>query len=140
MAKTVPDRPHKAPWWQQGVDLSVLEWEALPPGNLTSKQRSYLKALAHALTPVVRIGQEGVTAPVVSEIRKQLLNHELIKVKWLGLSGDDEPKKEEALALARTVGAHFVQLVGHVVVLYRAPDAGALEEGRAAKITLPQAG
>ncbi len=131
------DAQPKGPWWQEGVDLSVLHWEPLPLGELTGKQRGYLKSLAHKLSPVVRIGQEGVTAAVVSEIRKQLLHHELIKVKWLGLSGENGPKKAQALDLAHTAGAHFVQLVGHMVVLYRAPDAGALEEGRAPKIALP---
>ncbi|MEJ5364442.1 MAG: YhbY family RNA-binding protein [Desulfosoma sp.] len=138
MGEAMNSRP-KGPWWQEGVDLSALEWEPRPPGELSGKQRGYLKALAHKLDPVVHIGQEGVTAAVVSEIRKQLLNHELIKVKWLGLSGEDGPKKVQARDLARTVGAHFVQLVGHMVVLYRAPDAGALEEGRAPKIPLPSA-
>lgn len=129
----------KGPWWQEGVDLSALEWEPRPPGELTGKQRRYLKSLAHQLDPVVHIGQEGMTAAVISEIRKQILHHELIKVKWLGLSGEDGPKKVRATDLARTVGAHLVQLVGHMVVLYRAPDAGALEEGRAPKIPLPSA-
>lgn len=137
MARTTRGTSGKAPWWHQGVDLSLLEWEPLPAGDLTGKQRGYLKSLAHKLEPVVRIGQEGVTPAVVSEIRKQLLHHELIKVKWLGLSAEDESKKAQAVGLARTVGAHFVQLVGHVIVLYRAPDAGALEDGRSVKIILP---
>lgn len=129
---------NKGPWWQQETDLSLLAWNPVPREELTGKQRGYLKSLAHKLSPVVRIGQEGVTAAVIAEIRKQLLHHELIKVKWLGLSGEDSPKKEQAADLARTVGAHFVQLVGQMVVLYRAPDAGALEEGRSPKILLPR--
>lgn len=131
------DKRNKGPWWQEGVDLSLLAWNPMPE-ELTGKQRGYLKSLAHKLNPVVRIGQEGVTAAVISEIRKQLLHHELIKVKWLGLSGEDSPKKEQAADLARAVGAHFIQLVGQVVVLYRAPDAGALAEGRSPKILLPE--
>ncbi|SHG31390.1 CRS1 / YhbY (CRM) domain-containing protein [Desulfacinum infernum DSM 9756] len=130
-------KPGKGPWWQEGVDLSQLDWTPVPSGELSGKQRGHLKSLAHKLRPVVRIGQEGITPGVISEIRKQLLNHELIKVKWADLSDEEGPKKEQARALAQSVGAHFVQLLGHIVVLYRAPDAGALEDGRTPKIQLP---
>ncbi len=133
------EQTKKGPWWQEGVDLSELHWRPLPEGELSGRQRGFLKSLAHGLRPVVRIGQEGVTPAVVSEIRKQLLHHELIKVKWAGLSSEDGPKKTQARELARLVGAHFVQLLGRIVVLYRAPDAGALEDGRTPKIQLPEA-
>nr|WP_212636842.1 YhbY family RNA-binding protein [Desulfacinum hydrothermale] len=137
MAMKQDPRPRKGPWWQEGVDLSELDWTPLPSGELSGKQRGHLKSLAHKLRPVARIGQEGITPGVISEIRKQLLHHELIKVKWADLSSEEGPKKEQARQLARRVGAHFVQLLGHNVVLYRAPDAGAMEDGRAPKIRLP---
>ena len=45
------------------------------------KQTKHLKSLCHALTPVVRIGQKGVTDAVMSELEIALSHHELIKIK-----------------------------------------------------------
>ena len=102
--------------------LAKLDWAPLPSGQLSGKQRKVLKELAHHLKPTARIGQEGVTDAVVAELRKQLLSHELIKVKWSGLSREEGNKKEQAAALAQRVGAHLVHLIGQAVVLYREPD------------------
>src|SRR5438445_594731 len=63
---------------------------------LTSKQRKYLKGLAHAFEPIVRVGQRGVTAAVVEETKKSLFAHELIKVRI----DADEPAERRKLAQA----------------------------------------
>ena len=47
---------------------------------LSSSERARLKARAHAMEPVVRIGHAGVTAEVVAEVDRALSAHELIKV------------------------------------------------------------
>src|SRR4051794_12624517 len=52
-----------------------------PAPTLTARQRAALKARAHALEPVVRIGHAGVTDAMVAEIDRALEAHELIKVK-----------------------------------------------------------
>ena len=49
--------------------------------NLTTKQKQYLKGLAHSLKPVVMLGQHGLTEGVLAEIDAALNHHELIKVK-----------------------------------------------------------
>ena len=49
--------------------------------NLTTKQKQYLKGLAHNLKPVVMLGQHGLTEGVLAEIDAALNHHELIKVK-----------------------------------------------------------
>ena len=38
------------------------------PTLLTGKQRSFLRALAHPLTPVVQIGHSGLTSAVLTAI------------------------------------------------------------------------
>src|SRR5258706_16345185 len=87
---------------------------------LTSKQRKYLKGLAHALEPVVRVGQRGVTASVVEETKKSLFAHELIKVRI----DSDEPatRRTLAAALAEAAAAEIAGTIGKVAILYRARE------------------
>ena len=48
---------------------------------LTAKRRSELRAEAHKLSPVVIIGDKGLTDEVMAEIDRSLKAHELIKVR-----------------------------------------------------------
>jgi RNA-binding protein len=119
------------------LELAGLDWSPIPARQLTVKQRNFLKAKAHELKSSVRIGQEGVTGAVVGEIRKQLLLHELIKVKWSGLSREEGKKKDQAEALAEKIGAHYIHLVGHNLILYREVEPEYVSPPRAKKIELP---
>ncbi len=87
---------------------------------LTSKQKQYLKGLAHALAPVVRVGKSGVTDGVVRETRGALDAHELIKVRL----DIDEPavRKTAAQSLASSVDAQLAGTVGKIAILYRERD------------------
>ncbi len=83
---------------------------------LSGAQRKYLRGLAHHLKPVVHVGRNGVTDPVLQEIAEALDHHELIKVK---LADPQGRKKELAEELAGRSGGAWVGLVGNVVTLYR---------------------
>lgn len=87
------------------------------PATLSSKERARLKARAHALEPVVRIGQAGVTPELAAEVDRALAAHELIKV---GIAADDRDERR-ALgdALAEKVDATPVHRVGKVLILWR---------------------
>lgn len=85
--------------------------------NLTTKQKQHLKGLAHSLKPVVMLGGNGLTEGVLAEIDNALSYHELIKVKVA--SGDRELKNAIVDAIVRETKAEKVQLIGHVLVLYR---------------------
>ena len=56
----------------------------MPKLELTSQQRSALRAAAHPLHPVVLIGDRGLTAAVLEEIDRTLAAHELIKIRVAG--------------------------------------------------------
>jgi RNA-binding protein len=88
-----------------------------PPPRLSERQRRHLRALAHALKPVIRIGNAGLTAAVTAEAARALDDHELIKVK--GPGGDREARDELFAALARETGSALVHRIGNVAVLYR---------------------
>ena len=85
--------------------------------ELTPRQRKRLRALAHDLDPVVQVGKELVTEPIVRQLDAALAAHELVKVRFL------EGKREKAELLAELVhrtGAVVAGVVGHVAILYRA--------------------
>ena len=84
---------------------------------ITSKQRSYLKSLAHELEPVVYIGKNDVTENVISEIDNLLEHRELVKVKMQESCSLDP--KTTANEIADRLGAEFVQAIGRRFVLYR---------------------
>lgn len=84
---------------------------------LTPKQRQFLKALAHPLSPVVRVGKEKVTPSVIEETKKSLAAHELIKVR---IEADDgATRRAAAEELARAADANLAATIGKVAILYR---------------------
>ncbi|MEO8217281.1 MAG: ribosome assembly RNA-binding protein YhbY [Acidobacteriota bacterium] len=95
---------------------------------LSTRQRQFLKGLAHSLSPVVRVGRSGLTREVVNETDRSLESHELIKAR-LELDESHE-RRQLALMLAERTGSEVVTTVGKVAVLYRA-------HAEAPKIRLP---
>ena len=91
-----------------------------PKDDLTGKQRSYLRGLAHHIQPVVQIGREGLSDGVVDAVSRALRDHELIKVRVLESSPDE--RREATPRLSQLCGAHEVGQLGRVVILYRAHD------------------
>jgi RNA-binding protein len=87
-----------------------------PSEALSAAQRRRLKGLAHALEPIVRVGQSGLSPGVRSEIDRALDAHELIKVRFLGGKGE---LRASAQGMAESHGASLVGTVGHVAILYR---------------------
>jgi len=88
-----------------------------PARELTSKQKSYLRGLAHHLEPLVKVGKEGLTDGVSAALLAVLDQHELVKVRVL----ESAPisRAEAAEPLARSTGSYVVGGVGRIVILYR---------------------
>ena len=84
---------------------------------ITSKQRSFLKGLAHDIEPTVYIGKAGLTENVIKEIDMCLEARELVKVKLQ--EGFDMKPKDVANSLLEPLKAEFVQAIGKFT-LYRA--------------------
>lgn len=88
--------------------------------TLTTKQRAYLKKLAHPLKPIHQIGKEGLTVPGVRAIREAFNTREILKVKVQDSAPADVRATGEAL-VAQIEDTHLVQVIGRTLVLYR-PD------------------
>ncbi|BCB28323.1 hypothetical protein SKTS_32090 [Sulfurimicrobium lacus] len=85
--------------------------------NLTPGQRRFLRAQAHSLSPVVLIGDAGLTPGVMKEIEHSLNIHELLKIKVAG--GDREQRESMLAEICATLEAAPVQHIGKTLVIYK---------------------
>ena len=85
--------------------------------KLSPAERSALRAEAHGLSPVVLIGEAGLTPAVMKEINAGLNAHGLIKVR---VFGDD---REQRIQFYESICAELdgapIQHIGKLLVLYR---------------------
>ena len=88
--------------------------------DLTSKQRAHLRSLAHHLKPIIQVGNEGVTGPLLKTVGEAFNTRELLKVKVLEGAPED-PRETADLIVAALDGVQVAQTIGRTVVLYR-PD------------------
>ena len=84
---------------------------------LSPAERKLLKARAHALKPVVTVGNERLSASVLKEIETSLKAHDLIKIR---VTGDDREARQDLLGeICNRTGASPVQQIGKILVVYR---------------------
>jgi RNA-binding protein len=89
-----------------------------PMNPLSSARRSELRAEAHKLSPVVIIGdKKGLTDEVLAEVERSLKAHELIKVR--AATDDRDARNVWMESICEKLGAHPVQQIGKVFVIYR---------------------
>lgn len=84
---------------------------------LKKQQLKTLRSMAHALKPVVRLGQNGLTDAVLQELEIALDHHELVKVKLAG--SDREDRSNQLETLSNRSRATVVQSIGHTATLFR---------------------
>jgi len=88
--------------------------------SLKPVQKRYLRGLAHALKPVIMVGNKGLTPALVTEFSAALEHHELIKVR---LAGDDRGERAaQVSALGEAAHAELIQNIGKVATFYRRND------------------
>ncbi len=96
---------------------------------LTGKQRRHLRALGHALEPVVQVGKQGLTETVVAAVDEALARHELVKVR-IGTECPED-RHEVAERLGPAVKGEVAQVLGRTLLVYR-------RHPKEPKIQLPQ--
>ena len=101
----------------RGMTQSAPAGSAATAPDLSERQKRHLRGLAHALKPVIRIGNPGLTEAVVRETARALQDHELIKVKAPG--GDRDARDVLVTQLAQLTASALVHRIGNVAVLYR---------------------
>ena len=94
--------------------------------TLSAAQRKALRAKAHDLDPLVRIGDAGLSDAVVRETDIALTAHGLIKVRVFG--DDREAREAIGATLCERLGCALVQSIGKLLVLWREQPESALKK------------
>jgi RNA-binding protein len=94
----------------------------MPKLDITSQERSALRAAAHPLRPVVLIGDRGLSESVLKEIDLNLNAHQLIKVRIAGEEREARNAMQETIC--ETLSCALVHHLGKTLIIYR-PDAAA---------------
>ncbi len=88
--------------------------------KLTNNQKKFLRSKSHNLKPVVMVGQHGLNESVLAELKITMDKHELLKIK---IRMDKKMEKQKIInRIINTYHAHLVQVIGNIVVIYRAFD------------------
>ena len=85
--------------------------------TLKESQKKYLRGLGHKLKPVITIGDNGLSEPLLAEYKSTLAHHELIKVKVR--VGDRSTRDEIIRELCGGSSAELIQRIGNVALVYR---------------------
>lgn len=85
--------------------------------ELTSKQRSQLRALANPLEPIVHIGKGDLGDNLIRQADEALEARELIKCRVLETS--EYSPREAAEALSKVTRSEVIQVIGTKFILYR---------------------
>ena len=86
--------------------------------QLSSKERAFLRKLAHNLEPIVRIGKDGIDENVLKSIAEVVKKRELIKVKILQNSSV-EIDREMADEIARDTKSVFGDRIGNILIFFK---------------------
>lgn len=87
----------------------------------TEPKLGELKSKAQLLQPLVRVGHDGISAPMLKALNDALDQHELVKVKFTALK---DQKKVLARAIEVQTESKMVQRVGNTATYYRAKKTG----------------
>jgi RNA-binding protein len=102
----------------------------------SSKLRRSLRGHGHALSALVHVGKGGLSPVVIKQVEQTLADHELVKVKV----DTDSPEDRFAVAelLAARPGVNIVQIVGHVILIYKRHPREPRFEGGAAEVSVAE--
>lgn len=84
---------------------------------LRGKQKRFLRAKAHHLSPIFQVGKGGVNGNMIKQISEALEVRELLKISIL--QNCDEDKDTVASELVNGTKSELVQIIGNTIVLYK---------------------
>lgn len=85
--------------------------------QLSTSDKKHLRSIGHKLSPVVMIGDRGISEGVEAELERALNDHELIKIKVN--VADPGERREMIQQLCESHKAELIQGIGKIALLYR---------------------
>lgn len=83
---------------------------------MNNVDRRRYKAQAHALKPVIMIGNAGFTPAVLAEIERALDIHELIKIR---IRAERDDRELISAQICADTKAELIQKIGQIIAIYR---------------------
>ncbi len=74
---------------------------------------------AASLKPVIQIGKEGITDGVIEELKRQLKEKKLVKIKFLRSALEEKDREQLAEELQDKTGAELIEIRGNTAVFYK---------------------
>ncbi|MFP4112431.1 MAG: YhbY family RNA-binding protein [Candidatus Woesearchaeota archaeon] len=90
---------------------------------LSGKTLNELKKRSVSLSPLIRLGKNGINDNVISEIDKMLSKRGLVKIKLLRSYTDITGIGETIETITKKTGSDLVSQKGYVITVYRKPKA-----------------
>ena len=84
--------------------------------TLNGKQKNNLRAQAHHLDPQIQIGKNGLTPEQVTQIKKALNDHELIKIKFNAHKNQKTTLSQE---ITTKTESEQIDLIGNTLIIYK---------------------
>jgi len=84
---------------------------------ITTKQRAYLRSLAHGMDTIFRIGKGGIEENFLKQVDEALEARELIKIAVLENSGF--AAREASDIICKELNCEGIQAIGSKLVIYR---------------------
>jgi putative YhbY family RNA-binding protein len=87
--------------------------------KLSSKAKHNIKQGARAEKTTVWVGKDGSTEQIITEIKRQLDQREIVKAKIQQTALKDAETKQLAARIAEQTDSHLIDVRGHTFVLYK---------------------
>lgn len=88
--------------------------------KIPESQKKHLRGLGHNLSPLIMIGESGLSDSVYQEYKSTLAHHELIKVRVR--AGDRKTRDTIIAELCDRSDSNLITRVGNIALIYRRND------------------
>jgi RNA-binding protein len=86
---------------------------------MDTKKILELRGQAARMEASTHVGKNGVTPSLIEEVKRQLKDNKLVKVKLLKSAIEAMPREELAKELAEKTRAELIEVKGNTVVLFK---------------------
>jgi RNA-binding protein len=86
---------------------------------MDTKKILELRGQAARMEASTHVGKNGITPSLIEEVKRQLKDNKLVKIKLLKSAIESKPRGELARELAEKTKAELIEVKGNTVVLFK---------------------